>query len=237
MPTPTEELRDIIKNGMVSDILRMERAYLLHKAIGINADILNDYSHGNFGEFFGTVQGAMECEAVLAVARVYDRPTKRHPTRCMRRALDLMELSSDELPDIVEEYNTQIHLEKFGASAEIVKSVSLGKAEFIRHYVPYIREILNSDRILSKVERLKDLRDKRIAHNDSAAIVGPTWEALNELILQAQQFVGVVGWAFLSTIYIIDDSYLLSSDAAIPSRALHRLAELLCRGHGQSGSP
>lgn len=230
---PTEELNDIIKNGLVSDIFKMERAYYLHKAIGDNADILNESANGNFGELFGAVQGAMESEAVLAVARVYEKPGKRHPTRCIRRALDLMEQNSEELPDIVEAYNTQLHLEGFGASAEVVRSVSLGKAEFIKLYVPYIRDSLNSDEILSKVERLKDLRDKRIAHNDPAAIVGPTWDALNELILQAQQFVGVVGCAFFSTVYINNDSCLLSSDAQRPSRALNRLATLLSQGHGQ----
>ena len=230
---PTEELKDIIKNGLVSDIFKMERAYHLHKAIGDNADIFDDSANGNFGELFGTVQGAMESEAVLAVARVYEKPGKRHPTRCIRRALDLMEQNSEELPDIVEAYNTQLHLEGFGACTEVVRSVSLGKAQFITLYVPYIRDILNSDEILSKVGRLKDLRDKRIAHNDPAAIVGPTWDALNELILQAQQFVGVVGWAFFGTVYIIDDSYLLSSDAQRPSRALNRLVTLLSQGHGQ----
>lgn len=230
---PTKELKDIITNGLVSDIFKMERAFYLHKAIGDNADIFNDRANGNFGELFGTVQGAMESEAVLAVARVYDKPGKRHPTRCIRRALDLMEQYSEELPDIVEEYNTQIHLEGVGASTEVVRSVSLGKVQFVKLYVPYIREILNSDEILSKVERLKDLRDKRLAHNDPAAIVGPTWDALKELILRAQQFVGVVGWAFFSTVYISDDYYLLSSDAQRPSRALNRLATLLSQGHGQ----
>ena len=43
--------------------------------------------------------------------------------------------------------------------------------------------------LLSSVERLKDLRDKRIAHNDSVVIVGPTWEAFNELTEQARCFV------------------------------------------------
>jgi len=215
----------------------MERAYHLHKAIGVNADILNDYSRGNFGELFGAVQEAMECEAVLAVARVYDKPSKRFPTRCMHRALDLMELSADELPEIVEAYNTQDHLRTFGAPPDIVQAVNLGKAEFIRIYVLFFRDILNSTSIISKVERLKDLRDKRIAHNDSAGIVGPTWESLNELIQQAQEFVGVVGWAFFSTVYIAGDSYMLSSDAERPSRALYRLAELLCKLHDQSSQP
>jgi hypothetical protein len=155
----------------------------------------------------------------------------------MHRALDLIELSADELPELVEAYNTQEQLKRLGAATDIVKAVSLGKVEFIRLHVPLIRYILNSDRIISKAERLKDLRDKRIAHNDSAGIVGPTWEALNELIQQAQKFVDVACWAFFSTVYITGDSYMLSSDASIPSRALSRLAEHLCRVHDQISQP
>jgi hypothetical protein len=230
---PTEELKDIIKNGLVSDILKMERAYCLHKAIGTNADILNARENGNFGELFGAFQGAMESEAVLAVARVYDMPSKRHPTRCIRRALDLMEQNSESLPEIVEAYNTRLHLEASGANREVIQSVSAGKTVFINLYVPYVRGILDSDETLANVKKLKDLRDKRIAHNDAATIVGPTWEALNDLIKQAQHFVGLVGWAFFSTVYVNDDTYLLSSDAQRPARALHRLATLLSQGHGQ----
>ena len=117
---PTEELKDIIKNGLVSDILKMERAYFLHKAIGTNADILNASENGSFGELFGAFQGAMESEAVLAVARVYDKPGKRHPTRCIRRALDLMEQNAESLPEIVEAYNTRLHLETSGANREVI---------------------------------------------------------------------------------------------------------------------
>jgi hypothetical protein len=228
----TEEFRDLIKKGLVPDIFKMERAYHLHKVIGDNADTLNEYANGNFGELFGTVQAAMESEAVLAVARVYDTP-RRHPTRCIRRALELMEHNSEQLPEIVDAYNAQLDLEKFGASAEIVQSASLGKAKFIPLCVPYIRQILDSEEVRSKVMRLKDLRDKCYAHNDLASFSGPTWDELNELIVQAQQFVSVIGSAFFSTAYTIDNSYSLSSDAQKPSRALNRLATLLSQGDYQ----
>jgi hypothetical protein len=230
---PTQELKDIIKNGLVSDIMKMERAYFLHKAIGTNADILNTSENGSFGELFGAFQAAMESEAVLAVARVYDKPGKRHPTRCIRRALDLLEQNAESLPEIVEVYNTKLHLETSGANREVIQSVSDGKAVFIPLYVPYMQGILDSDDTLAKVKRLRDLRDKRIAHNDAATFVGPTWDALNDLIKQAQNFVGVVGWAFFSTVYINDNAYLLSSDAERPARALHRLATLLSQSPGQ----
>ena len=70
---PTQELQDIIKNGLVPDILKMERAYFLHKEIGDNAEILNACQNGSFGELFGAFQMAMESEAVLAVAREIGR--------------------------------------------------------------------------------------------------------------------------------------------------------------------
>lgn len=78
----------------------------------------------------------MECGAILAVARVYDEASKYPPTRCTRRALDLMEKEVDQLPEIAEAYNTQLHPRKFGASDDIVNSVSLGKNKLFRHYVP-----------------------------------------------------------------------------------------------------
>lgn len=53
-----EELKDIIKAGLVPDIFSMERAYYLSKEIGNNADKLNAWEYGNYGEFFGTVQVA-----------------------------------------------------------------------------------------------------------------------------------------------------------------------------------
>jgi hypothetical protein len=49
---PLEQLKDIVDNGIVNDIYRMERAYHLSFAIGDNSNQFNDQQTGNFGELF-----------------------------------------------------------------------------------------------------------------------------------------------------------------------------------------
>lgn len=219
------ELKDIVVEGLVSDIFKMERAYHILSVIGSNADQLNDRALGNFGELFGAFQGSLEVDAVLAVARVYDSPSKQYPTRCLRRALSLMEDRVAELPEIAERYNTKLSLAFLGENSSVVGSVDLGRDAFVARFVPAFREILDSEAVSKAVDSLKYVRDKRIAHNEAAEPHGPTWEALKSLINHAQNFVGVVGWAFFNTVYVHDGAYFLSDDAQRPSRALRRLVE------------
>ena len=114
-----DELKDVVVKGLVADIFKMERAYHILSVIGTNADQLNDLALGNFGELFGALQGSLEVDAVLAVARVYDLPSKQYPTRCLRRALSLMEDHVAELPEIVEPYNTKLSLAFLGKGSPV----------------------------------------------------------------------------------------------------------------------
>lgn len=228
--TALEELKDVVVEGLVSDIFKMERAYHILSVIGSNADQLNDRALGNFGELFGAFQGSLEIDAVLAVARVYDSPSNRYPTRCLRRALTLMEDRVTELPEITELYNTKLSLAFLGENSSVVGSVNSGRDLFVPQFVPAFREILDSEAVTRAVDSLKYVRDKRIAHNEAAELHGPTWESLKSLIKHAQNFVGVIGWAFFNTTYVHEGSYFLSNDAQRPSRALQRLVERLRDG-------
>lgn len=232
--TALEELKDVVGEGLVADIFKMERAYHILSVIGSNADQLNDRARGNYGELFGAFQGSLEVDAVLAAARIYDSPSNRYPTRCLRRALSLIEDSVEELPEITQTYNTKLSLAFLGEAAVIISAVDLGRDMFVAQFVPAFRQILDSGAVMEAVDSLKYVRDKRIAHNEAAMPHGPTWETLNSLIKHAQNFVGVVGWAFLSTAYIHDGAYFLTDDAKRPSRALGRLLERLQLGANHS---
>jgi hypothetical protein len=227
-PSATEKLEDILKNGLVTDVYRMERAYLLHREIGTHADALNSRQNGNFGEFFGVVQQALEAEASLAVARVYDKLSKRHPTRCLEATLNVLEKRGHELPEIREPFQTREALSVLlVGNAEVAESAEKGKDTFLKALVPAMRELLENPATVEGVDRLKRLRDKRVAHNEAADVNGPTWEDLGDLISYAKGFIGVVGWAFLGTAYVINGEYTLSSDARKPSICLARLVKRL----------
>lgn len=130
-----DELKDVVVEGLVADIFKMERAYHILSVIGTNADQLNDRALGNFGELFGALQCSLEVDAVLAVARVYDLPSKQYPTRCLRRALSLMEDRVAELPEIVQRYNTKLSLAFLGKSSPVVISVDSGRLSSTRSAV------------------------------------------------------------------------------------------------------
>ena len=222
-----DQLADVLKNGLVPDIFKMERAYDLLMAIGENVSVLNSRETGNFGELFGAFQIALETEAILAVSRVYDKPDKRYPTRCIQRALDLLEHHSKDMPEIVELHNTKLACQFMGEGHAVLVALDQGREEFIACLVQYYRELLASSEVTSQIELLKNIRDKRLAHNELAEPMGPTWGSLKSLITHTQNFVGILGWAFFGTVYIHDGKYFLSNDAKRPSLALARLSKLL----------
>lgn len=219
-----DELKDLVLHGLVSDIFRMERAYLLLFKIGEQSESLN---RDNFGELFGTFQSALEMEAVLAAARLYDKEDSKYRVRCLREVLNFLERRANELPQLVEPYNTKKALEVVTSDEEILASVDAGTEDFIERLVKLYREILDSEDVTEKLDKLKGIRDKRIAHNEAATPDGPTWESLETLIEHAKHFVGIIGWAFFNTAYMHDGHYSLSEDAERPSRAIVRLARKL----------
>ena len=74
------------------------------------------------------------------------------------------------------------------------------------------------------VEKLKTLRDKAMAHNEMVSpITGPTWGGLERILEISKDLAGVLGWAYLSTVYVHNGEYFLSSDAERPARALRRM--------------
>jgi hypothetical protein len=222
-----EEFEAIVRDGLVSDIFRAERAIALLRVSGGRANQINS-GNGNFGELFGAFQTALQTEATLAIARLYDRPSPRHPTRCLVGVLDFIASHSEELPEIREPYQLGLLLSSMGVTEKLLNAVGTGGAEFAIAFAGFGREQLSVAERKESIARLKALRDKSLAHNEHvAAIDAPTWAALFDLIDLAKHIVGVLGWAYFNTAYTINGEYILSEDAERPSRALNRLLDTL----------
>ena len=226
MSVTRDELEDLVSQGLVADIFKAERAHHLLIAISDKASILNNRNTGNFGELFGTFQDALQTDAVLAVARLYDKPSTKYPTRCIHGVLDYLESHCDQLPDIREIPALTQHLQNAGFNREGIELASTDGAAFALALVKHYRAILNDQSTLNLIDDLKAVRDKVIAHNEQVSgIAGPTWNGLSELIETAKGLVGILGWAYFGTAYIIDGQYVRTEDAMRPSRALHRLVD------------
>ncbi|MGA3286137.1 MAG: hypothetical protein ABSD46_01780 [Bacteroidota bacterium] len=223
-----ESIEDMVKKGLVEDIFKMECAFELGKKIGERSGDLNRNVNGYFGELFATIQSALRIESILAAARVYDTPSKKYPTRCLRGVLNYLIENKDDLPKIREPYQLQIHLEHMSAPRELVNTIKNQPTEFASQFSFFVQSLLETPFRIDTLEKLKLVRDKAIAHNEQVEeIVGPTWESLQDLINIAKDVVGTLGWAYFSTGYVINGDYILSDDARRSSVALNKLLNLI----------
>ena len=222
-----KDLEAITEAGLASDIFRAERAIALLQVSGTRADEINN-GEGNFGELFGAFQTALTTEATLAVARLYDQPSPRYPTRCLVGVLNFLAEHNEELPSIREPHQVGVALLTMNPPHALLTLAEEGSATFGRGFAAFVLELLCAPARKQNIQRLKQLRDKSLAHNEHvAAIDAPTWNALIDLVDLAKQVVGVLGWAYFSTAYTINGEYLMSEDAQRASRALSRLLNVL----------
>lgn len=228
--SPLEELEDIVVKSIVCDIYRMERAYHLIFTIGENSNQLNDKRFGNYGELFGTFQSALEVDAALAVSRIFDRPYYQYEVRCLRQALDIITENPNDFSLLKEPLILKQNLVTMPETEKMILLIKEQPEAFAAEFVRYFNQRINSPENKEKIRALKDLRYKRLAHNENASIVGPSWEGLSDLITLAQQFVGIIGWAYFSNDFMYKGQYTLSDDAKRPMIALQRLAKKITLG-------
>src|SRR5260370_1099939 len=89
-----DEIANHLRQGIEADLFTAEQTYALLKQIGQNANAINQ---ANFGEFFGPLQSVLSNAVFLSVAKLFEEPSKKYPTRSISSVLKLLESSSHEL--------------------------------------------------------------------------------------------------------------------------------------------
>jgi AbiU2 len=224
MALSMESIENIVKNGLVPDIFTMDQSYELFMAIAREADEINSRVDQNYGSLFKVIQESLRTEMLLAVARVYDRPSNKYPIRCLSGLLIHLEHARNDLPSIREPIQLRFTLEAMNAPMALIDTITTKPTEFAPCLAVYFRELLEDASIVIALERAKYYRDKFVAHNEDTNIVPfPNMSSLKKLIDIAKKIVGALGLAYFGTAYIIDDRYLLCEDAHRASTAMTRL--------------
>jgi hypothetical protein len=229
-----KKLKDSIENGLSIEIYKAEQAYFLLKAIGNHKPVIDVLENGNFIGLFYTIQMALHTEAILAVSRLYDKKDKKFPTRCIVELLDLVENESSSLPRIRKKHleDIEIQLQNIGIKKNITRLIYEDQSKFALELSKHFKDILAKPSFYRSIKSLKDIRDKRFAHNENiSGLRIPSYDELKKLLDNAKEIVGAIGWLYLDTAYMNNGKYFLSFDAQMHSIAIDSLIEKLVSPH------
>lgn len=223
----SEELKDLITNGIVLDIFEAEQALALEEFIGKNAEPINEH---RFGSFLGSLQIILAKCFILAVTRLYEQPNPRYRIRSIPEALNLLRKFANELP-IKRKSLVLDKLVDFGYDMEQVqvmpdKEITLRIVKYFSDNLQPKTIISNINEIHDALDALKKVRDKALAHREAIEVSGlrlPSYAKIDKLVDLAKKFVVVVGNGYLGRNYEVNGRYLHTSDAKRASRSLKRL--------------
>jgi len=220
------KLRQLVERGVLADVYAAEQAHAIFMEFGNQADRLNS-TKGAYKKFFWWSYWQAQNATVLALARVFDRPSKKHNTRCFLGLVEYLESNSSSLPEI---HNRDQLFEAMRHAGMKHSNVDLlgqeDDEEITRTIVEFFRLCIENSETQDSLDKAKSLRNKRLAHNEEATpIKSPTWDEVLKLLDLAKSLVSIVGWAYLSTAYLINGEFILSSDARAASLSLRRVIE------------
>jgi hypothetical protein len=209
-----KKLSDIILQGLVIDLYKAERAIFINKEIGKHAHLINQ-SKPFIRRLFIIMQNLTFNEAILSLSRIYDKPDKKYPNRCVLKIFKFLEDVGDNAPIVNNKDKTLEQLKIFRFNAETQKHllendyIQFAQCLYLDFETEYIQE-----KFQGKLKKLKQIRDKMLAHNeDEKAIQKFQWEEFDELISLIKKIIGIVGWAYLNTDYMFQGTYRLSETA------------------------
>jgi hypothetical protein len=222
-----ETLKSYVVEGIVADLFAAEQTYALLKQIGQNANVINQ---ANFGAFFGPLQWILSNDFFLSVARLFEKPSKKYPTRSIPSVLQLLESSSNEL--LVGQ--RIIVMRRLAAAGMNIESLAqMSDSAITSTIVQFYNRSLPSTELVAWCEMSRSLhavvtrRDKVVAHNemiDRSTLPQTSWKDIEQLMSYAKGFIDVVGIGYISMCYAADDGhYFLTQDARVASHVLSKL--------------
>ncbi len=172
---------DILKDGIVIDLVKAQEAMNLYKVISTNFDAIEK---ANLTHLMGVIQRQCTNEMVLGITKAFEKKNDRNKSRSIQYLIAMIEKEC-----------TLVSKGLGNSPQEVLKEIAKWK-ENLRS--------TKSNPMNITLRSMRRLRNKRIAHNDLIKrndVSGPTWEQADQLINVGKRFVGDAGKFLFNTHY------------------------------------
>jgi hypothetical protein len=214
-------------DGILADIFCADQAYALLREIGQHAEEINQR---HFGHFFAPMQDRLGKDYLLSVAKLYDPPHRKYPTRSIRTLVSALKASAKNV-NITKSPALRRRFVRAGINSD--NFYDLADSAITERLVEWCQSRLGNGDTIESVntwrasEALRFRRDKVIAHNEllsSDPAPDLTWAQANSLLELARTVLDLVSTGYLNYFLTADDgSFFLTSDVEQAAVCLRRL--------------
>lgn len=223
-------LKEYLVHGLVPELYQAEEAYALAAEIGRHSAQVNAMG---YGQLFAVLQHALSDRQTLSVVKLFEK-NSRFPVRSIPAVLRLL----DEGAAIWKVREPTALAAVLGTASDTVSDGQVADAACTARVTRHFRVQLDSPRLTAPLRRIRDSRDKVIAHNEAVDPLlreRPTWGDAAVLVEFGKHVAATVAWAYLGLDVTVGGELQLTPDAGRTARALSRL--LLESGLTEPGTP
>lgn len=196
-----EELKDFFQDGIVTDLMYAIRHYFIWRTIGENYDQIKSINNDNFDNLLGELQSSAHDLAIIRLSKIFDNRSNKYQIRCITELLEIEPVSTVQFPLRVEYYAEFYQITKLFPKFQ-PSSVIDSPLEFIELF----KGFLENDELKSKINKLKFVRNKTLAHNEHGLSKynfesDDFWNDYLILLNFVKSFISLFGTLFLQSDY------------------------------------
>ena len=209
----TEKINEYFTQGLVVPAFQAERNVLIWQYIAEEIEYLKSLEKHQ-QNLYSFIQYAAQTNFVLALGKLFDRPSKKFPTRCILSFLELLQDPHLKAVPIIETTITKKLLSQQNCPLDLIESVEKNNSKefpilFSKHYI----EKYNDPVLLEEIEKMKIMRDKAEAHNEAIDRCFLEFTTTGKLLEFTLDIISVFGMAYHSTGWKNEDYSLLRANA------------------------
>ncbi len=218
-----DELEILLRDGIVAEAFHAERNLCIYKNVSDEYEFINKQSDAQ-SKLYGYIQTSAQDSFVLALSKLYDRPFRNYPNKCVENFLNTVRERNAQMKPIVETSQLKNLLLTFNCPENFVASINKSPSEFYSAFCDYFEEKYKNPSFQISINALRNFRDKAIAHNETKE-VSIKIQDIRALLDYAEQLYSIFGMAYSSTIF--GDLYSLKHNAEMEAYFIKNTIERL----------
>lgn len=202
----SDDFGEYLQKGIASDIFKAQYHYFIFRTIGENHNAITNLCEEQDQKMFGYIQNAANYDSILSLSRVFDRPNRRYNVSCLMSAIKNAEITEslyfpltleEEFEDAHYPHTPLVQIAEL-TGIDLDKVLYRNSAELCY----YLLMVLDDGSQRSRINQIKTVRDKFIAHNEIQSeilSIDQFWDEYGYLLTLSRLYLSLLGELFANT--------------------------------------